>query len=96
MKESIRELQQKRLNHLKWNSITSLVYQLTLMIGGFILPNLILKRYGSVVNGMINSITQFLGIISFLEMGVGSVVTSTLYKPLYENNKKAILFLAHR
>ncbi len=90
MKESIRELQQKRLNHLKWNSITSLVYQLTLMIGGFILPNLILKRYGSVVNGMINSITQFLGIISFLEMGVGSVVTSTLYKPLYENNKKAI------
>lgn len=90
MNENIRELEKNRLNLLKWNSITSLTYQLTLMIGGFILPNLILKRYGSVVNGMINSITQFLGIISFLEMGVGSVVTSTLYKPLFENNKKAI------
>lgn len=47
---------------------------------------MILKTYGSTVNGLVNSISQYLGVISFLELGVGSVVQSALYKPLLENN----------
>lgn len=90
MKKDICDLEKNRLQCLKWNAITSLIYQIILMIGGFVLPRMILKQYGSVVNGMVNSITQFLGVISFLEMGVGSVVASSLYKPLSEENKKAI------
>lgn len=35
---------------------------------------------------MVNSITQFLAIISFLELGVGAVVQSSLYKPLADKN----------
>ena len=42
--------------------------------------------YGSEVNGLVSSITQFLGFISLAECGVGAVVQSTLYKPLAENN----------
>jgi len=64
------------------NTVSSLVFQITTLICGFILPRLILSKFGSEVNGLVNSITQFLGIISFLEMGVGAVVQSSLYKPL--------------
>ena len=64
------------------NTITSLLFQITTIICGFILPRQILKAYGSEVNGLVNSITQFLAVIAFLELGVGAVVQSSLYKPL--------------
>ena len=41
-----------------------------------------LEYYGSDVNGLVQSIAQFLSIISFLELGVGQVIQSGLYKPL--------------
>ena len=67
---------------LALNSLTSFIYQILTIICGFILPRLILSHYGSEVNGLTNSIGQFLGIIAFLELGVGAVVQSALYKPL--------------
>ena len=39
---------------------------------------------------MINYITQFLGVISFLELGVGSVIQSSLYKPLADKDNETI------
>ena len=76
-----------REKRLFYNTVSSLVFQLTTIICGFILPRLILSAFGSEVNGLVNSITQFLGIISFLELGVGAVVQSALYKPLAENKQ---------
>ncbi len=72
------------------NTITSLALQVTTVICGFILPRLILQSYGSNVNGLVNSISQFLQIIAFLDLGVGAVVQSTLYKPLAEHNEDEI------
>ena len=60
----------------------SLLLQITTVICGFILPRLLLEYYGSEVNGLTQSIAQFLYIISFLELGVGQVIQSSLYKPL--------------
>ena len=71
---------------LFYNSISPLIYQITTIICGFILPRLILGYYGTEVNGLVNSITQFLAIISFLELGVGAVVQSSLYKPLADKD----------
>ena len=67
---------------LALNTITSLVLQVVSVICGFILPRLILESFGSDVNGLVNSITQFLGVITLLDLGVGAVVQSALYKPL--------------
>ena len=75
-----------RGKRLKWNTITSLMFQITTVVCGFILPRLILHAFGSTVNGLVHSITQFLHIITFLELGVGAVVQSTLYKPLAERD----------
>jgi len=60
--------------------------QIITVICGFIFTRFLLVTYGSAVNGLISSITQFLGFISFLEMGIGPVIQSNLYKPLAENN----------
>ena len=38
--------------------------------------------YGSDVNGLVSSITQFLGYIALVEGGVGGVIRAALYKPL--------------
>lgn len=79
-----------RQKRLMYNTISSLVFQLTTIICGFILPRLILQSFGSEVNGLVNSITQFLSMIAFLELGVGSVVQSSLYKPFAENDTEMI------
>lgn len=79
-----------RKKKLIYNTVSSLVFQVTTIICGFILPKLILNAFGSNVNGLVNSITQFLGIISFLELGVGAVVQSALYKPLAENRQNDV------
>ena len=67
---------------LMLNTVTSLMLQMVSVICGFILPKLILTRFGSEVNGLVQSIAQFLGVVSFLELGVGQVVQSSLYRPL--------------
>lgn len=75
---------------LFYNTASSLVLQIITIICGFILPRQILKYYGSDVNGLISSITQFLSFISFLQLGVGAVAQSEWYKPLAEKNNKKI------
>lgn len=76
----------KRKTKLMLNSASSLTYQLITIICGFVLPRFFLTNYGSEVNGVVSSITQFLGFISLAECGVGAVVQSTLYKPLADKN----------
>ncbi|WP_303022745.1 lipopolysaccharide biosynthesis protein [uncultured Ruminococcus sp.] len=75
---------------LALNTITSLILQLVTVVCGFILPRLILESFGSDVNGLVNSITQFLGVITLLDLGVGAVVQSALYKPLTEKDTDMI------
>ena len=75
-----------RKKRLALNSASSLLYQVTTLVCGFIVPRLILSHFGSEVNGLVNSITQFLAVIAFLELGVGAVVQSSLYKPLADKD----------
>lgn len=88
MKSSMRGDNRKK--RLLLNTISSFLFQLTTIICGFVTPGLILRQYGSEVNGMVNSITQFLQVIAFLELGVGAVVQSSLYKPLSESNFRKV------
>lgn len=68
------------------NAGAALASQLVAVVCGFVLPRLILEYFGSEVNGLTQSIKQFLGIISFLDMGVGQVLRSALYKPLADHD----------
>lgn len=68
------------------NFITALAYQLIHIAYGFIVPRLILASFGSNINGLVSSITQFLSFISLLEGGLGAVVLAELYKPIEDND----------
>ena len=71
-----------RKRRLIKNTIATIIKHFVFMIIGLIMPRLIIQFYGSAVNGLVNSITQFLGYISLLDMGLTSVVASSLYSPL--------------
>lgn len=79
-----------RQKKLVLNSITSLVTQLATIVCGMIVPRLIMVTYGSTVNGLVSSISQFLSIITLLDFGVGSVMQAALYKPLAEGDNAQI------
>lgn len=72
------------------NIVCSLVLQFFTILCGFITPVLIISSYGSDVNGLISSITQFLAYIVLLESGVGPVLKAALYKPIARMKKKEI------
>ena len=65
-----------------WNAITSLMLQVITIICGFVLPRMVLSAYGSQVNGLVQSISQFLGYIMLAELGMGAVLQAALYGPL--------------
>ena len=75
-----------RKKKLFLNSTISFLYQITAFVCGFILPKMFLKYYGSEVNGLVSSITNFLGFITLAECGVGAVVQSAYYKPLADQD----------
>ena len=72
------------------NIVTSLMLQIITIISGFVIPRLIISEFGSDVNGLISSITQFLSYISLLEGGLSGVVMASLYKPLADNDIKKV------
>lgn len=81
---------QSRLKSLLMTTGMSLVVQILAGISGLILPVYIMQTFGSSVNGLVTSITQFLAVITFLDLGVGAVVQSSLFKPLAEKNKSQL------
>ena len=72
------------------NIISNLILQVVVVIYGFVVPKIIIDNFGSGVNGLISSITQFLAYISLLESGVGPVVKSALYRPIAKKDKNEI------
>ena len=68
------------------NSFSALLLELVTVGCGFILPRLILSRFGSSYNGITSSISQFLSYVALLKSGIGGVTRASLYKPLHEKN----------
>lgn len=72
------------------NIISSIILQIVTIISGFIIPKLIITTYGSNINGLVTSITQFLSFIIMLEAGFGPVIKSILFKPIANKDKSEI------
>ncbi|WP_027108105.1 polysaccharide biosynthesis C-terminal domain-containing protein [Lacticigenium naphthae] len=60
------------------------------ILTGFAVPRLMLEYFGSELNGLIASITQFLAYMVIMEAGLGGVIRAALYKPLADGNERAI------
>ena len=76
------------------NTIWAIINYIVMIISGLIIPRAILSHYGSEMNGLVHSITQFLSYSVLLEMGIGAVIPSALYFPLSkkDDNKISAVF----
>ncbi len=72
------------------NALVQVVLELVTILSGFIVPSLIIENYGSGTNGLIVSITQFLGYLTLLQTGIGGVSKAAFYKPLAEKDVSTI------
>ena len=72
------------------NVLSAIIYQIVHIVYGFLIPRLILGAFGSSINGLVSSITQFLSFIALLEGGLGAVVLAELYSPIEENDDNRI------
>ena len=68
------------------NTVSTLFLQVVLALNGFVIPKLILDAFGSDVNGLVSSLTQFLQYIALVEGGVTGVIMAKLYRPLTKND----------
>lgn len=73
-----------------YSIVSNILLQLLIIINGFIVPKIIINSFGSSANGLVASITQFLGYITLLESGFGPVVKAALYKPIANKDKKTV------
>lgn len=72
------------------NSLTAAIYSLAQIAVGIILPRIILGKFGSEINGLTVSVQQYIGYLTYLEIGLSSVFIFSLYKPLAMNDYASI------
>lgn len=75
-----------RTKKFMYNTVTTALYQIILMIVGFITPKVFLNAYGSEINGLVTSINQFITYFNLVEAGLAGAAVYALYKPLAEQN----------
>lgn len=68
------------------NTAVTSIFQIALLISGFIVPRIMLTYYGSEVNGLVSSITQFVNYLALVEAGLSGATIFALYKPLAEGD----------
>lgn len=73
-----------------YNSLSTGIYQVVVMIVGFITPRVMLACYGSEINGLVSSITQFITYFNLVEAGISGAAVYALYRPLAEDDHREI------
>ena len=58
----------KGIKALKYNTLSTLLLEIVTLISGLIMPRLILSHFGSTSNGLVGSITQFLGFSTIVQV----------------------------
>lgn len=72
------------------NIIYGILSQLLAIAFGLLLPRIILVNYGSEVNGILNSLAQFLVYLNLFEAGVGAATLQALYRPVAQSDWSSI------
>ncbi len=79
-----------RTSRFVQNTVFTAAYQITAMMMGFVTPRLMMLYYGSQVNGLIVSITEFLTYFRLVEAGLAAAAVYSLYKPLSEKDNESV------
>ena len=79
-----------RTKSFAYNSMTAALLQIITVAAGFIVPRIMLVYYGSEINGLVNSIAQFIAYFNLVEAGLAGAAIYALYKPLADRDHKSI------
>ena len=79
-----------RTKKFMYNSIATSIYQIIIMLSGFITPRILLQFYGSEMNGLVSSINQFITYFSLVEAGIAGAAVYSLYKPLAKKDEDGV------
>jgi len=79
-----------RSKSAKINLVTNLILQILTLMFGLLLPQRIIKFYGSDFNGLISSIRTVISSFGIVEAGVTLVVLASLYSPIKSGNRKLV------
>lgn len=77
------------------NLSASILPQLMNIISNLILPTFFIMRFGSEVNGLVNTIRSILSYISLMGSGIAIAVTQSLYTPLAERDNQRVMGMLH-
>ena len=69
-----------------FNIVTNVLVQVATGVSGFVVQRLILNIWGSEINGLVSSISQFLTYAALVEMGIGNAAIVALYKPIVDKD----------
>lgn len=72
------------------NVISAIALQIIIVITGIYIPQLMIVSYGSKINGMVSSISQFISYISLVEAGIGNASLVALFAPIASQNYKKV------
>ena len=70
------------------NSVTTAALQIVNFLVGLILPRIMLSQYGSEINGLVSSVSQFVSYFTLVEAGLSSAAVYALYSPLAKKDHK--------
>lgn len=73
-------------NRQLMNLASGLLCQVIMALTGLILPSMIIRTYGSILNGLISTITQMMAYLSLAETGLASAALVSLFKPMAEKD----------
>ena len=76
------------------NLVVSIFTQALTVILGLVVPRIVLTHYGSDTNGLTNTISQIFVYVSLLEAGISVSARNAFYKPIKDNNRDEISFVA--
>ena len=78
------------MKKLRLNMIFGFITRVAVILTGIIAQRFVLKSFGSEINGLTSSVTQFLTYFALLEAGLADASVQALYKPLASKDKNKV------
>ena len=84
--KSLKNTKESRLNNVVKNTYTALISQVVVLILGFISRGVLIRTLGNEYAGINGLFTNILALISLAELGLGTSMIFTYYKPLSDKD----------
>ena len=72
------------------NSVVAVLFQVITLTIGFFSRKIFIDYLGAEVLGLSSTASSLLGFLNLAELGIGSAISVTLYKPLFERDRETI------